>query len=113
MDNRHRNLQLIESTVARCDSKAWNGIHTSGWSRWLQWEVMGIKPTSDLKTTWMLSRRRICLDNTDNHDCVIEEQQNGHYESVYDNQYYRLKELGHPICAYEKHFENEYIKITP
>ena len=72
-----------------------------------------MKSEDDLKTTWMLSRRRFCLDKTTGYECGIEEQQRGYYESIYDNKYYTLKELNHPICAYEKNFENIHIKIAP
>ena len=72
----------------------------------------GILKQDVSKTTWVLSRRRFCIDNSGVRFCVIEEKQNGHCLIRHPSDTSKFGVIDNPICGHEKSFENCEISIV-
>ena len=96
----------------RCDQTGISDGKSSYWSSWLNWKVEGVNSSTKFQTTWVLSRRRFCIDQGNSFICAIEEIQRGHYKEFKDSRKNFLNEIDNPICAHEKSFEAFDIEIV-
>ena len=97
----------------QCDQKRIRDATYRGWSKWLPWKVEGLKNANKLHATWILSRRRFCIDQRSRLTCVIEEIQSGHCKDINISKNKFFDEIHSPICAHEKSFETCDIEIVP